>query len=160
MQNTGISCFNIEYFFILFSFWDFSLLVKPMSTYEIGLFTNYNQNIYTGTDHLFSMINIIKKWNSSPYFLVPFATNIRLAVKYRFIRELLINIDLREHMIWAIDIKFSIKLRKETSYFSIYATYKNYTTFNQNPSHIFNQTMNKCSRGYNLENIKCSIKPE
>lgn len=77
-----------------------------------------------------------------------------------FIRELLINIDLREHMIWVIDIKFSIKLRKETTYFSIYATYKNYTTFNQNPSHIFNQTMNKCSRGYNLENIKCSIKPE
>ena len=61
MQNTGISCFNIEYYFILFSFWDFSLLVKPMSTYEMGLFTSCNQNIYTGTDHMFSMINIIKK---------------------------------------------------------------------------------------------------
>ena len=51
---------------------------------------------------------------------MPFATNIRLAVKYRFIRELLINIDLREHMIWVIDIKFSIKLRKETTYTSAY----------------------------------------
>ena len=66
-------------------------------------------------------------------------------------------------MIWAIDIMFrhicmySLEKKLHTT---AYMLHIRTTTFNQNPSHIFNQTMNKGSGGYNLENIKCSIKPE